>query len=355
VVHDISEYGKTVIIRDGSELRVLGCGTILTKQAKIEGCLYIPDLWTHLISLGTCHEKDLSTVAEVTGVCALKRGETRVIEGRWINRTYVLSIDVVVPTVANVAATVTDWHRKFALIAPSTIERMRKLGACEGIEVVIKSPPPRCLDCAVGKCTRTSHPPKSTRRARLAGQVLYLDTIVSMRRVSLGGHKYFVLCRDELSTYKLVEFVCLKTEVADHVKLTVNKARLETYNDVLRIHTDNGSEFPNKSLGEFLLQHGIDHTTSATRLPANDLVERQFRGVRDCARTMLIASKLPDSLWAEAVNTSVHVLNRVVGKADPMTSYQLWFGRKPNVADLHRVESAQHCNRRVTAKHHSLH
>ena len=155
--HDISEAGRKVIIGDGSQLRVLGCGTILTRQARIEGCLYVPELWTNLISLGTCHEKGLSWVAEVTGVCALKRGETRVIEGRWTNRTYVLSLDVVVPTMANMAATVTDWHRKFAHIAPSTLERMRKLGACEGLEVVPNNQPPKCMDCALGKCTRASH------------------------------------------------------------------------------------------------------------------------------------------------------------------------------------------------------
>ena len=120
------------------------------------------------------------------------------------------------------------------------------------------------------------------------------------------------------------------------MKLLINRARLETNNEVLRIHTDNGSEFLNNSLRDFLLQHGIDHTTSAPRVPEqNGLVERQVRCVRDCARTMLIASKLPDRLWAEAINTSVYVLNRVVSKAETVTPYQLWFGRKPNVANLH--------------------
>ena len=313
--HDISEAGRKVFIGDGSELRVLGCGTILTKQARIEGCLHVPELWTNLISLGTCHEKGLSWVAEVTGVCALKRGETRVIEGRWTNRTYVLSLDVVVPTVANMAAMVTHWHRKIAHIAPSTLERMRKLGACEGLEVVPNNPPPRCMDCALRKCTRASHSPRGTPRAHLAGQVLHLDTIGPMRCVSLGGHKYFVLCRDEHSNYKLVEFVCLKSELADRVKLLINRSRLETNNEVLRINTDNGSEFLNESLRDFLLQHGIDHTTSAPRVPEqNGLVKRQVRCVRDCARTMLIASKMPDAPWADAINTSVYMLNRVVGK-----------------------------------------
>ena len=52
---------------------------------------------------------------------------------------------------------------------------------------------------------------------------------------------------------------------------------------------------------------------------------------------MLSHSGLPKSLWPEAVNTAIYVLNRCLGPRDPnKTPYELWFGKKPNANNLHR-------------------
>jgi hypothetical protein len=48
---------------------------------------------------------------------------------------------------------------------------------------------------------------------------------------------------------------------------------------------------------------------------------------------MLNESKLPTSLWAEAVNTACYVINRVNLRPIILkTPYELWMGRKPNIS-----------------------
>nr|GEX38917.1 ribonuclease H-like domain-containing protein [Tanacetum cinerariifolium] len=60
------------------------------------------------------------------------------------------------------------------------------------------------------------------------------------------------------------------------------------------------------------------------------VAERKNRTLIEAARTMLADSKLPTTLWAEAVNTACYVQNRVLFiKPHNKTVYELFLGRKP--------------------------
>ncbi|GKF77552.1 retrovirus-related pol polyprotein from transposon TNT 1-94, partial [Tanacetum coccineum] len=70
---------------------------------------------------------------------------------------------------------------------------------------------------------------------------------------------------------------------------------------VITVRTDRGTEFLNKTLHAYFKEEGIEHQTSTPRTPEqNDAVERRNRTHVEAARTMLLASKLPLSFWAEA-------------------------------------------------------
>ena len=51
------------------------------------------------------------------------------------------------------------------------------------------------------------------------------------------------------------------------------------------------------------------------------------------AKTMLIESNLPRKFWAEAVNTSYYIVNRVMVRfSSRKTSYEMFKGKKPSLA-----------------------
>ena len=52
-------------------------------------------------------------------------------------------------------------------------------------------------------------------------------------------------------------------------------------------------------------------------------------------RSMINNSSLPESLWGEAIKTSIYILNRVPSKAVAKTLYKLWTGKKPSIRHLH--------------------
>jgi hypothetical protein len=55
----------------------------------------------------------------------------------------------------------------------------------------------------------------------------------------------------------------------------------------------------------------------------------------EMVRSMLSYSTLPINLWMEALQTAIHILNRVPSKSVPKTPYELWTGRKPTLNYLH--------------------
>ncbi|GKC33311.1 ribonuclease H-like domain-containing protein [Tanacetum coccineum] len=97
------------------------------------------------------------------------------------------------------------------------------------------------------------------------------------------------------------------------------------------IRCDNGTKFKNMVMNQFSEMKGIKREFSVARTPQqNGVVERKNRTLIEAAWTMLVDSKLPTTLWAEAVNTACYVQNRVfVIKPQNKTPYELFLGRRP--------------------------
>ncbi|GJZ33448.1 retrovirus-related pol polyprotein from transposon TNT 1-94 [Tanacetum coccineum] len=69
---------------------------------------------------------------------------------------------------------------------------------------------------------------------------------------------------------------------------------------------------------------------------ANGVVERRNRTLVEAARTMLSASKLPLSFWAEAVATACYTQNRsIIISTHGKTAYHIINDRKPSIKHLH--------------------
>ncbi|KAJ9544955.1 hypothetical protein OSB04_024662 [Centaurea solstitialis] len=103
------------------------------------------------------------------------------------------------------------------------------------------------------------------------------------------------------------------------------------------IRSDNGTEFKNSTIEDYLTSIGITHNFSAPRTPQqNGVVERKNRTLIEAARTMLNASGLPLTFWAEAVSTACYTQNRsLVVKRFEKTPYQLLYNKRPNIKFFH--------------------
>ncbi|GKA91449.1 putative ribonuclease H-like domain-containing protein [Tanacetum coccineum] len=99
------------------------------------------------------------------------------------------------------------------------------------------------------------------------------------------------------------------------------------------IRTDNGTKFVNQVLTEYYDRVGIFHQKSVPKTPQqNGVVERRNRTLVEAARTMLIFSKAPMFLWAEAVATACYTQNRsLIHTRHNKTPYELVHDKKPDL------------------------
>nr|GEY97678.1 retrovirus-related Pol polyprotein from transposon TNT 1-94 [Tanacetum cinerariifolium] len=82
---------------------------------------------------------------------------------------------------------------------------------------------------------------------------------------------------------------------------------------------------------------GISHQMSSVQTPQqNGVVERRNRTLVDAARTMLIFSRAPLFLWAEAIATACFTQNcSIIHRRFNKTAYELINGRKSDISFLH--------------------
>ena len=103
---------------------------------------------------------------------------------------------------------------------------------------------------------------------------------------------------------------------------------------IKHIKSDNGAQFKNTGLDEYLDVLGITHELSAPYTPQqNGIVERKNRTLVEMACTMLDEYKTPQRFCPEAIDTACHIINRVyLCKFFKKTSYELLTYKKPNVS-----------------------
>lgn len=75
---------------------------------------------------------------------------------------------------------------------------------------------------------------------------------------------------------------------------------------------------------QYLVTQGIEFVNTAPYTSQqNGKAERDNRTIVENARTMIQARNLPIFLWAEAVNTTVYVLNRVISSGTDKTPFEM--------------------------------
>ncbi|GJY69398.1 integrase, catalytic region, zinc finger, CCHC-type containing protein [Tanacetum coccineum] len=136
---------------------------------------------------------------------------------------------------------------------------------------------------------------------------LNFGTINDLARkdLSINGKKYILVIVDDYSRFTWVKFLRSKDETPEFVINFLKQIQVGLNKTVRYIRTDNGTEFVNQVMSKYYEGVGIFHQKSVPRTPQqNGVVERRNRTLVEAARTMLIFSKAPMFLWAEAISVA---------------------------------------------------
>ncbi|GKE96232.1 putative ribonuclease H-like domain-containing protein, partial [Tanacetum coccineum] len=142
---------------------------------------------------------------------------------------------------------------------------------------------------------------------------------------------YCLVVTYDFSRFSWVFFLATKDKTSEILKTFITGIENLIDLRVKVIRCDNGTEFKNRVMNQFCEMKGIKREFSVARTPQqNGVAEKKNRTLIEAARTMIADSKLPTTFWAEAVNTTCYVQNRVlVIKPHNKTLYELFLGRKP--------------------------
>ncbi|GJT59535.1 retrovirus-related pol polyprotein from transposon TNT 1-94, partial [Tanacetum coccineum] len=168
-----------------------------------------------------------------------------------------------------------------------------------------------CSACQLRKSRKATHKPKTINTIMEVLHTLHMDLCGPLRVQSINGKKYILVIVDDYSRFTWVKFFKSKDETPDFVINLLKQVQVGMNKTIQFVWTDNGTEFVNKYLTDYYESVGITHEKTIPRTPQqNGIVERRNRTLVEAARTMLIFSKAPLFLWAEAVATACYTQNR---------------------------------------------
>ncbi|KAL0281564.1 UNVERIFIED_CONTAM: hypothetical protein PYX00_002512 [Menopon gallinae] len=232
------------------------------------------------------------------------------------------------------------WHQRYGHLNLSDLKKLESQRMVEGMKLMGKNDTLNCEICARGKIHQLPFK-KSTSRSENALDLVHSDICGPMKVRSAGGARFFVTFIDDYSRYTEVYMLKNKSDVLE--KFKVFKARVENFTGrkIKCIRTDNAREYLSKEFKNILEECGISRQLSAEYTPQqNGIAERANRTLIEMARCLMLQGNLPQSLWAEAVNTANYLRNRCPTRAlNDRTPFEAWSGKKPYVGFLRIIGS----------------
>ncbi|GJX89635.1 retrovirus-related pol polyprotein from transposon TNT 1-94 [Tanacetum coccineum] len=212
------------------------------------------------------------------------------------------------------------WHRQLSHLNFDTINQLTSHDLVDGLPKFKYRKNHLCLACKQGKSRKASLSPKLVLSTESKLKLLHMDLCGPMRVASINGKKYILMLVDNYSQYTWVYFLRTKDEASDIIIDFVNQFQRNLKTSILMIRTDNGTEFRNKKL-------------------------RRNRTLVEAAQTMLIFSKAPKCLWAEAIATTCFTQNRsiadigiFVGYSESSRGFHIYNGQTKKIMETIHVK-----------------
>lgn len=224
-----------------------------------------------------------------------------------------------------------DWHRRLAHRNLMDIRSMKS----KGMKIKDCDCSDDCEMCLKGKMSRKPFPKKAKPTENI------LDVIVSdycgpMQTESLGKKKGFVTFTDVFSGYTEIKMLKQKSEVVDATIEFIEKLKTQLQQKPKVFRSDRGGEYTAERLQAYLRKEGIIFQCTVGYAPEqNGIAERKNRTLVEAARSMLTESGLPQMFWGEATSTANHVFNRIKGKKEGKSPYEIIFNKMPRVKEFY--------------------
>nr|GEU32036.1 hypothetical protein [Tanacetum cinerariifolium] len=296
LINFVWKFLGTVRFRNDRVAVILGFGDLQWGNILITRVYFVEGLGQNLFSVGQFCDLDLEVAFRINA-CFIRNLEgVDLLSGNRTTNLYTINLHEMASAslICLMAhATYTKswlWHQRLSHLNFDTINDLAKNDLVIGLPKFKYHKEHLCPSCEQGKSKRVSHSPKPVPNSRQRLHILHMDLCGPMRIASINGKR-----------------------------------------------TNNGTEFKNHVLKEYSDSVGISHQVPSVRTPQqNGVVKRRNWTLVEAARTMLIFSRAPLFLWAEAIATACFTQNRsIIHRRFNKTPYELINGSKSDISFHH--------------------
>ncbi|RXW13588.1 hypothetical protein EST38_g12267 [Candolleomyces aberdarensis] len=224
-------------------------------------------------------------------------------------------------------------HRSFG-----DLRKMIEAGMVDGIKVKdLTGTPPTCRVCVEAKAVQKPFRESKSLHPTAYTQEVSTDVWGPASVESIGRRLYFTLFIDRYSHETCVFFLRHKSDTFDAYQRYEAWVRVQRDTKIKTLRLDRGGEYLGADFTSYL-----EHNGTVRKLTTHD--SPQSNGIAECAmgvhvstaRALLIHSRLPTCLWAEAIRYSVWLHNRQFTSAVPTlkTPLEISTGARPNLSNL---------------------
>lgn len=335
---NIEEINGSLIIGTDFKVNIDKRGTVLANcggqngiKLALNETIFNPKMPANLVSFVSLLKNGWKVEKYTLNEIVLEKEDSRIVATLEENGLWSLPI---IPVISNsvVLLSLTEWHKKFAHQNLQYVKEMLdRLNIKYGKPVEEK-----CVSCLEGKAIVLPYSSSEFKTTKV-GELVHADVLTSPT-LSLGGSKYALVIKDDYSCFRVVYFLKKKSDAVDGFKDFFNMFHTQTGNKVKTLRTDNGTELINEEINELRSELGFIHQTSCPfSSQQNGKAEREIRTLSEATTTILIESKSPKNMWAEAMAYVVFTINRTSkSKVPGKTPYEVFYNRSP--FDVKRLE-----------------
>jgi transposase InsO family protein len=328
-----------IIFGDNSQGQVFSFGKIaITTEYSISKVLLVKSLDYNLLSVSQLCEMGYNCLFTDKGVIVFRSDGSFAFKGVLRGKLYLVHLipENVELDTCLIAKTKMGllWHCRLAHIGMRNIHKLQKDGHILRLTNIIFEKDRPCRACQVEKKVGAQHHAKNIMTTKRPLAMLHMDLFGPITYISIDDNKYNFIIVDNYSRFTWVFFLQDKSETQEVLKKFLKRAQNEFDAKVKKIRSDNGTEFKNTQVEDFLNEEWIKHEFLAPYTPQqNGVIERKNRTLIEMTRIMLDEYKTLDWFWVEAVNMSCHATNCLyLHKLLKKMSYELLTGNKPSVS-----------------------
>ncbi|KAL0553933.1 hypothetical protein IC582_007837 [Cucumis melo] len=169
-----------------------------------------------------------------------------------------------------------------------------------------------CDVCIRAKQHRVSFPSQPYKPIKLF-TLIHSDVWGPSKVIATSGKWWFVTFINDHTRLTWVYLITNKSEVSSISQNIYHTIETQFHTKIAIFWSDNGWEFQNHSLGEFLASKSIVYQSSCTYTPLqNGVAERRNRHLPKVAHSlMLLSISLPSYLWGDTILTAAYLINRM--------------------------------------------